>query len=428
MPDRSKAPQVRPFGHLTLPAEEVSVLANGLTLHVLNGGTQDVARLSIIAEGGPSDCANPCIAAFGAELLREGCALAGPESIADAVDYNGAWFDSVASGHYTTLRLSSLPDKMPDLLPIMMSCFADPTFPDGPFDIIRQKGVARQKLNLSRVSFLAAADNRRLICGASHPESHIWSPDEIAAVTRDEIIDFHNRRLDASLVHAYLCGRLSTRLIDNVAAALGSLPANGRKSPLVVTPFRAEAPATSVVNRSGSLQSAVVLSLPAIQREHPDYNALRMTVTALGGYFGSRLMMNIREDKGYTYGISAALLGAKEGGYITISAQCDNRYTEALIDEVRAELRRMADEALSADEMARLRFNVASDLASTLDSPMTMMDYYELIRTVGIPPDYFEARQHTLASVTPETICRLSETWLKPDELRISIAGDLPQS
>ena len=88
----------------------------------------------------------------------------------------------------------------------------------------------------------------------------------------------------------------------------------------------------------------------------------------------------------------------------------------------------MADEGLSADEMARLRFNVASDLASTLDSPMTMMDYYELIRTVGIPPDYFEARQHTLASVTPETICRLSETWLKPDELRISIAGDLPQS
>lgn len=167
------------------------------------------------------------------------------------------------------------------------------------------------------------------------------------------------------------------------------------------------------------------MSIPAVPRSHPDYNLLRMTVTALGGYFGSRLMMNIREDKGYTYGISSALLGSREGGYIVISAQCDNRYTSALIDETRAELIRMADSPLSDDELKRLKFNVASDLASTLDTPMTMMDYYELRHTIGVPDDYFYARQKALAEITPEIVCEMSRRYLNPDSLRISVAGDL---
>ncbi|MDE6368920.1 MAG: insulinase family protein, partial [Muribaculaceae bacterium] len=130
-------------------------------------------------------------------------------------------------------------------------------------------------------------------------------------------------------------------------------------------------------------------------------------------------------DKGYTYDISSALIGARDGSFITISAQCDNRYTSALIEEVKNELLRMVSEPLSSDELSRLKFNLASDLASTLDSPMTMMDYYELRRTVGIPNDYFEARQKTLASISPEIVCEMSARYLRPELLRISIAGDL---
>lgn len=425
MLDRSKAPTVRPFGHLTLPSEETTVLSNGLTLHTLSGGAQDVARLNISAEGGPADSPNPCVATFAAELLREGNANADSEAIADAVDYNGAWLNCGASGHYTTIQLSSLSAKFMSLLPMVVSCMTEPVFPEHAFEIIKRKGIAKQQLNLSRVSFLAAADNKRLICGSGHPESHILTADEIEAISRQEIIDFHNKRLDANLMHAYLCGNLTPQLVDEVSRSLETIPSRKLKSPIHINEFYAEAPECSIVKKAGSLQSAVVMSLPAVPRTHPDYNALRMTVTALGGYFGSRLMMNIREDKGYTYGISAALLGSREGGYITISAQCDNRYTYALIDEVKAELRRMADCPLSQDELERLRFNVASDLASTLDSPFTMMDYYEMMRTVGIPSDYFDARQSALASIDAAKVCELSRRYLDADSLRISVAGDL---
>ena len=425
MLDRSKAPQIKPFGPLTLPGEEVTILSNGLVLHTLNGGDQEVVRLDLVAEGGTADCDNPCIASFAAELLREANTSQSSDEIADLIDYNGAWLNSSASGHFTTLQLSSLASKLENLAPTVIECFTQPQFPVKAFEIIRAKGAARQKLNFSRVSFLANSDNRKLMSGNDHPESFVPSIAEIEAISRENLTDFHQKILSATRTHAYLCGRFSSQQLDRLCSILETIPTADSPSPIHIVPFSPATPTTNIIRKTGSLQSAVVMSLPAIPRSHPDYNALRMTVTALGGYFGSRLMMNIREDKGYTYGISASLLGSAEGSYISIAAQCDNRYTEALIDEVRSELRRMAEEPLTDEELTKLKFNVASDLASTLDSPMTVMDYYELIRTVGIPEDYFYARQKTVDMITKDMICELSRRYLDPAQLRISIAGDL---
>lgn len=425
MLDRTTPPEVKPFGRLSIPEEDVATLSNGLTLHTLSGGDQDVMRLNISVDGGTAECQNQCEATFAAELLREGNSKMTSEEIADLVDYNGAWFNSSASGHFTTLQVSGLTSKLDVLAPVAVDCLVNPTFPQNEFEIIRGKGAARQRLNLSRVSFLANADNRRLIAGEGHPDSFVPSPEEIEGIGLDSLKEFHKRIVNAANIHAYLCGRFTAAEVDRLCRHLEQMPSSSAPSPVDIKPYSPLPPCTSEIDKPGSLQSAVVLSLPTIMRSHPDYNALRMTVTALGGYFGSRLMMNIREDKGYTYGISAALMGAREGSCITISAQCDNRYTLALIDAVKAELRRMATEPLSADELSRLKFNLASDLASTLDSPMTMMDYYELQRTVGTPDDYFYARQQTLATISPEIVCEMAEKYLRPDGLRISIAGDL---
>lgn len=425
MLDRTTPPVVRPFGRLSLPNETSITLDNGLTLHTLSGGNQDVMRLNIIAEGGTSECRNQCEASFAAELLREGNSMFDSEQIADLVDYNGAWFNSSASSHFTTLQISGLTSKLDVLTPVIVDSFVNPSFPKNTFEIIRSKGAARQRLNLSRVSFIANADNRRLIAGTHHPESHVPSPEEIENIKIESLFDFHKKIVNARHTHAYLCGCFSHNIVDHLCRQLEKIPTSDLPSPLNIVQYKSLAPCTSEIDKPGSLQSAVAMSLPAVPRNHPDYNALRMTVTALGGYFGSRLMMNIREDKGYTYGISSALMGARDGSCITISAQCDNRYTRALIEEVKTELLRMVSEPLSADELSRLKFNLASDLASTLDSPMTIMDYYELRRTIGTPDDYFEARQKTLATISPEIVCEMASRYLRPDLLRISIAGDL---
>ncbi len=423
MLDRSKSPDIKPFGHMKLPECRTEVLDNGLTLHTLSGGDQDIARLSLILEGGSDDCPNPCMAEFAAEMLREGSALHTGEQLADILDYNGAWLTASASGHHTAVRLSALTSKLAGLLPDFVACLTSPTFGHLPLDVIRRKGVARQRLNLSRVGFLASADNRRLICGPEHPESVIVAPDDMEKMTVDSVRDFHYSRVDAGRIHAFLAGKLSDSLIGDVRHALAAIEHRDVESPIKIVPYAPMSPQTSTIGRPESLQSAVVMSIPSIGRHHPDYNGLRMAVTALGGYFGSRLMTNIRENKGYTYGISAALFGSLDGSFVSISAQCDNRYTDALVAEVRNELDEMVSHPLSDAELERLRFNVASDLASTLDSPLAVMDYHELQLTIGIPDGYFDARQRLLSTIDAASICRLSQKYLNPAELRISIVG-----
>lgn len=410
---------------MSLPECQTEVLDNGLTLCTLSGGDQDIARLSLIMPGGPTDCLDACTATFAAEMLREGNSLHTSEQIADLLDFNGAWLVSSASGHHTALRLSALTTKFTALLPDFVNCIVSPAFDPAPFEVIKLKGAARQRLNLSRVSSLAAADNRRLMCGPGHPESKVPAPEAIEEMELGPVRDFHYGRVDASTMYAFLAGKLNVALIDEVRKALSAIPRGEGRSPIKIEPFAALPPQTSTISRPDSLQSAVTLAVPAVNRSHPDYNGLRMAVTALGGYFGSRLMSNIREDKGYTYGISAALMGSLDGAFVSISAQCDNRYTTALVAEVRNELKAMVSRPLSDDELERLRFNVASDLASTLDSPLSVMDYHELRLTVGIPADYFEVRQSLLSQIQAADICHLSEKYLNPDQLRISIAGNI---
>lgn len=425
MLDRSRAPEIKLFGNLAIPAENVVVLSNGLTLHILEGGDQDVARLTLIVDGGSLDVANPCVATFAGELLREGNDSLGPEEIADLIDYNGAWLNSNAGSHYTSIRLTGLSSKVKDLTDLTIDCFTRPSMPRQSFEVIKQKAIARQKLNMSRVSFLAGAQMKKLVCGDGHRDAIVTAVDEIASIDRSELLAFHQSRLAPELTHAYLCGRLTGGLVEKVAARLESIASSPKPSPIEIVAYQPQEPGLSSVVVPDSLQSAVAMAIPSIPRSHPDYNALRMAVTALGGYFGSRLMMNIREDKGYTYGISSALVGSKEGSYIQISAQCDNSYTEALIQEVKNELKLMADRSLGDEEMNRLRFNVYSDLASTLDSPFNIMDYYELQRTVGTPSDYFSQRLSAIRSLTPKRICMLSERYLDPSQLRIGVAGSL---
>ena len=134
-------------------------------------------------------------------------------------------------------------------------------------------------------------------------------------------------------------------------------------------------------------------------------------------------MANIREDKGYTYGISAMLMGHWEGGVMTISTQCDNSYTNAVIEEVKNEIENLKLDNFNDDELLRLKRYAMTQIAGILDSPFSIMDYYENVRHVLTPIDYFEASQHSIKNLTSQRIASLAQQFLNTEELRISIAG-----
>lgn len=422
--NRSNAPDVKDFGLLNIPNCRQLILDNGIKLNIIDHGEFDVNRLTISWIGGAYDVESFASLMLACDLMREGSKYHTGAEIAEILDFNGAWLRSNHHSHHTALTLHSLNSKFNEVLPIIIESTISPTFPQQEFEINKEKIARRKELNLSKVAYLSNQSNHRLIYGIDHPCAKDETPSDVRNLTINDIKSTHNDIFVADGCELFLAGRITPSIEDSLNNWFGNLPTNKPHINQIIIPISPSKQKVDIIHTDNALQCAITMSIPTIPRSHPDYIDLRYVIMALGGYFGSRLMTNIREDKGYTYGISAALLGNWEGGVATISTQCDNSYANAVIDEVKKEIEYLKLDNFNNEELIRLKRYAMTQVAGTLDSPFSIMDYYENMRHVLTPSDYFFAIQQSLNNLSSKRISELAKKYLNTDELRISIAGD----
>ncbi len=419
--DRRVAPPTSPFSRIDLPAETVEELGNGVVFHVVNVGEQPISRLSLFWEGGNFDAANPCVPGLVAEAMRGSTLGMSGTEIDDAVDFNGGRLSGRATDHYIGLDIISLNSRLGNLLPVVgeIACRAD--FPEDAVGIPARKASANRALQLSKVPFRAVTGVRTAMQGAGHRASRLAMPDDFMAVTPAEVRAGYER-MCKSRKHAFLGGSFDEKTVGEVRAFLETLQPSVLE-PIKVCPFCPERVGHSFDGMPGAKQAAVSMALPTVGRDHHDYIVLRLAIMALGGYFGSRLMSNIREEKGLTYGISAALLGNREGAYMEIDAQCDAASVDLVIDETRKEISGLHRNPPKGDELNRLKLNAWSALASVTDSSFGILDHYVTRLLVGTPADYFQSQLDVLDSLTPDRLAEVAGLYLDPDALRVCVCG-----
>lgn len=420
MTDRSKAPAVQPMTHLELPVPSRITTDNGITLNYYNGGSQEVCQLDIMWPGGLDEAPSQPVARLMAILMREGTEAHSAEDISETLDFNGAMLKIVATQHHTTLTLLSLNSKAANVLPLVTEIINTPAYDDTLLAKYREIEIQNLMLQLSNVSTLSSNELSRLLKGPSHPQAIVPTAESVGEITSDSLREWHRRVIQEGRPRVFLSGRITDELLKAVERMLESVPSH-TPMPLNVVPFMPQPPITATVTKPGAMQASVSIGLPAIKRDHPDYVRLRFTVIALGGYFGSRLMKNIREDKGYTYGIMSYLAGGREGSDIMVMAQADASYVGDLIREVGLEMEKLASEPIAEDEMMRLRQHIATSLMENLDSPFAIMEYYKTMEAVGIPAGYFSEQVETLAALTPEMIMDMASRYLNPSQMRIAV-------
>jgi len=424
-PNRKNPPAIRPIEKLTIAKTRTITLDNGMALHILDRGEEEVNRLVALRAGGMAEAPESAVASLTSELLREGTAKASGASMAETMEYNGAWIRSVAHSHHITLEMSSLNSRFEYVVPIMADMWDSPSFPAQPFEVKREAAARHMELMEQKVSFIATQRANILSMGASHPLARTASPEEIMSVTAGQLRDFYDTVKANNPTSLYLSGRITPAIEDLVNRSFGQLhyPAPESGS-LLIEPLRpVNSPFFEKVPMEESLQTAVNVTIPAIPRNHPDYIDLRIAVIALGGYFGSRLMSNIREEKGYTYGIGASLIGYLDGGMVRIESQCDNLYTFPLIFEIEKELAGMATRRATPVEIIRLKQTLTTALLSIIATPFSSMDYYINRELVGAPADYFERQLKAINDITPERIMAVSKKYLRPEKMITVIAG-----
>lgn len=424
--DRTTAPKVYNFGPLTLSPASSHTLANGIRIHIESGSEIEVSRLTVALPAGEAESPRPGLAACAAMVLIEGTKRMNGEEIANTLEYNGAWVNTAVSTHYSTVTLSSLNDKFADLLPIVAEMILAPVFPAEAVANILQRQAARLDIEHEKVSFLADKAIRPIAYGNGNPLSRTENPDEIRSFTPEELSDFHYSRLDPKEIHVFFSGNITEAMIQAVDKVFVRFPAH---TPVPVAPLNF--PTTVPEQRRVDIaidhakQSAIKLMIPAAGRESEDFVPLRATVTALGGYFGSRLMLNIREDKGLTYGISAVLLGYSQRSFITVTTQTDGSTKEEVIKLIFEEMEKMKNPAsYTEDEVKRLSRFLLSNLATILDTPFSRMDYTQTHIFAYTPDDYFEQQERLARNLTPETLAEMARKYFDTSAAIIATAGN----
>lgn len=418
---RATPPEVSAVPAISLPSLHRMELPGGVTLALYDSGDVDVCRLTFIKEGGRASL-SPEVAALLPPMMKEGSSLDSPEQLADLLDFYGAWLTTSISSYHHTWNFYFLNSKINEVIDHAIALVSQPAFFPDNFEMLRESAVKALEISLSKVKFAAEQQSTIQAMGPANPLSRNPEVDSLSSLSHPQFLSEasdlasgHITVLAGGKISDSVRSILIDRLSSIVCAAPSATPSN---------PFSTLIADRITIPMSEASQSAVLITLPAPPRRHPDYIPLHIAVGALGGYFGSRLMLNIREKKGFTYGISAGLMGYPDGSFIRISAECDNTHVENLIREVKNEMLLLASNPPDGDELFRLRQALSASLLEAVDTPFNVVNFHSTMIVSGIPDDYFNRKVYLLNSITPEEIAAIADKYLRPEAINIAIAGN----
>lgn len=422
--DRSTPPPVSDFDDFSLEVPAPITLSNGMKMWIASNGEEEINRFSIYMTGGAFQESRPMQATACSLAVFNGNAKMSFAQIAEAIDFYGAWREAHVLDNCTSFSLSSLNENFDKTLPIFIESLRTPVFPDSEFEPLKRQLAVNCAMAREKVKYLANKEIMKLYYGKNHPLATDPTPDDINSLTGEHMRSFHSHFYKAQNCNLVLAGNISDREIATIEAVLSDWQPDGAPTPQVVPPFSPSQEMFKIVDKKGAVQSAVVMMLKTVPRRHPDYIKLRILATVLGGYFGSRLMKNIREEKGYTYGISANHSGRAFDGYVGIATECDTLHTWDVISETHHEIERLQSELITPQELETVKRYMLGDLAKTLDTPFNIAAYIGNMFCHGTYPTYFNEQVHEIRNVTSSQLLDIAQRYLHKDKLRTVIACD----
>lgn len=401
-------------------------MPNGIPVYVLNAGESDVVRIDLLFEGGRWHQEQPLQALFTNRMLREGTDCFSSDEIARRLDYYGAWLELACAAEYTYLTLYSLGKYLPQTLDVLESIVKEPLFPQKEFEVVLETNLRQFQVNSSKADTQASRRLMHVLFGSAHPLGHQLCEDDYRRICPDVLRSFYRRYYHSSNCTVYLAGRIDEHCLRLVEERFGAEPFGvgfKRAGHLEFQPVSATG-SDFFIERKGSAQSAVRMGALSLSQHHPDYLKFRVLLTLFGGYFGSRLMSNIREDKGYTYGISAGLLPYIGEGVLNIAADTACEYVRPLVHEVYAEMDRLQTELVSDDELTRVRHYMLGDTCRSYESVFSLSDAWIFLQVSGLRRSYFAEVAQAINTVTPSELRDLAQKYLCKETLKVVVCGE----
>lgn len=426
MLDRKTEPEIHDFDLLTLPKADCRILPNGVPLYVIDMGDQEVNRIDIMFNAGRYEQNVPLAAEAANAMLREGCRGLTSVDIAEKLDFYGAWLQSSVSYHNSYMTLYSLNRSFAEVLSMLESVIYEPVFPEKEFRTYIERSKQRLLVEQEKVQTLVNREFFGQLFGKDHPYGRPVEVEDYDRLTIEDLKIYHRDFYCPEHCKIVISGKVTESMIDRVSDCFRAKEGTSMiKSEQKNYPIVRSKEHFRYFEKPGALQSAVRIGMPVISRTHPDYMKLRILNTVLGGYFGSRLMLNIREDKGFTYGISSSVIGLKEDAYLSVSTQTGTEYVQPLIEEVFNEIERLREEKVPEEELKMVKSYLSGELARIFDGPFSVCDAYISLIANQLDFEYYDRQFMTVQSITAEELQEVACKYFVRDKFYTSVAGQM---
>lgn len=407
-----------------LKAEEIT-LPNGIRLLAINAGSEDVCRLDLNFDAGTRYQQKKVEAKASVSMLAEGTMSYTSHQIAEKFDYLGSFCEHAIDRDFGKVTLLSLNKYLDKSLHVLEEVVKYPTFPEKELATFRIKGKQSLIVELEKVSTLARQSFFKAIFSNNHPYGHFAEPQDYLELKREQLINYHKNLLTSNRCTLILSGKIGKNEISSVEKYFGESPWGNSSTSVLELPQIVEPNKRIFFNqKADAVQSAIRIGRLIVSKKHPDYCGLVVLNTILGGYFGSRLMKNIREDKGYTYGISSSILSLKDHCVFVIGTEVGAEFTFPALKEIYAEIERLINEQVSDEELDLVKNYLLGELLRSFDGAFAIADTVtSLLEYNDLDYNFFEKMVETTKTISPNEIMNLANAYLRSNDLIECVAG-----
>lgn len=419
MPDRKKQPPFQKSISFQLKKPEVLHHPGKAPLFILHGGEQEIIRIEFVFAAGKWFETTPGLSDFSSALLTKGTSSLSGKEIASMLEELGYHVETGSSADFTHLAISGLRKNFKPALEIIKSCLKDPAFPE--HELQQQKDIFIQQLqvNRERTSYLASRLFREQIFGKDHPYAAEADETRISQLTRAEVADYYARQYSDFAV--FLTGKTDDVIRESVTGLVEQLNWQAHANPEhQISPNKNKKVSQS---RSKAVQSSVRIGKITIPRNHPDFPRLAFASYLLGGYFGSRLMKVIREEKGLTYGIYSSIRSHKNATVFSVSADVNRNQAESVIEEILNQMKDLRTRAVQQKELDLAKNHFIGSLQNEMTNIFAHMERFKTMYLFDLPQDYYNELIQKIDSAKAEDIIAVMESHLHEEGMTIAMAG-----
>jgi zinc protease len=419
--NRSLAPEFIIPSEFSLNPPQKLVLNTGLPVYFFPTPGTEAFKLEVIGKSGRNSLPQEqvLVPSFTLQMLQEGTLEHSEQEFSELLDFHASEIHPISSFSHEGLGLLCTRKHLQNVIPLFISLFSLATFPEQNLEKRKSQRKLSLKMEREKTSSRSSQLFRKALFGETHPFGQEITDSHVDIITPELLRTYYENQLWQNC-EIFISGDFNENQLQNICTLLEKIPSKPcieqeKEFPLNTTLKIQE-------DREDAVQSSIRMGSWSVPKSHPDFQALSVANTILGGYFGSRLVKNIREDKGYTYGISSSLVEIGEFNYWVIGADVKKSFKSEVEVEIYKELSRMGTELIKEEELQIVRNYLIGQMLSRFSSSFDLMDRFRAVHYSGLDFSFYLQKMEFLKKFTASDILEVGEKYFSsPTLIEVSV-------